>query len=101
MSTSSEKIEEMFSDCESDYLQFNQVENPEFSCPDLCGMSRLLKLAPIEKGKPMVSAEESGQIYFSTDVDEFCKNATQDDVLYLCRCGISFDRHYESFSMYV
>jgi hypothetical protein len=48
----------------------------------------------------MVSAAEHDEIYLDVDAEDFANAATEEDVLFLTRCGVRFDEENDSFAMF-
>jgi hypothetical protein len=49
----------------------------------------------------MVSAAEHDEIYLSIDMEDFAKVASEEDILFLTRCGVRFDEEYDCLAMFV
>ena len=79
---------------------FYLIENKLSTYPDLCGFLYLEKLCPAHD-EDLIAAAEHDQIYLATDCDELEKVATEEDILYLCRCGIFYDDDQECLSKFV
>ena len=93
-----QEIFEKFDDESSS--NFYLIENKLSTRPDLCGFLYLEKLCP-GHDEDLIAAAEHDQVYLSIDCDELEKVATEEDVLYLCRCGIFYDDDQECLSMFV
>jgi hypothetical protein len=87
-----EKIEE------EEYGKFDRVENPPSTCADLCAFILLDKLVPGKRD--IVTHAEHDQIWVGVSCDELKEVATEEDILYLVRCGV-FLNDYEYLSLYV
>ena len=96
-------LQETFEKFDNESNRFHLIENKLSTRRDLCGFLYLEKLCPAypERDIDLIAASDRVQIYLSTDCDELAKVATEEDVLYLCRCGIFYDDDQECLSMFV
>lgn len=88
-----------FEEADGEFLRFERIENPPSNRADLCAFLLLDKLLP-EKGD-IVSAAEHDEIYLAVDCDELAKVSTQEDIIYLRRCGVRYDVEYNCLCMFV
>ena len=79
---------------------FVLIENPLHRRPDVCGFLYLDTLC-CQSSRDMINHAEYGQIYLSTDCRELAELAEEKDILYLVRCGISYDADKECLTMFV
>jgi hypothetical protein len=88
----SEVIHQLWESVDEEYLEFKSIplEDRPFSSPDLCAFALLDKKFPTEREQDMVSAAEHDQIWLRLS-DTQVAQLTKDEVLYLTRCGVSFD----------
>lgn len=94
-------LKEAFNAAEAEFLKFERIEKPLHPRPDLCAFLRLHELLPVDKPRDMVAAAEHDEIFLDCDCDKLAQVATQEDIVYLHRCGVRFDRSLESLTMYV
>lgn len=95
-------LEAMFGKHEDEYLRFDRIENPPNKRPDICGFLKLDELLPqVAQTRDIVSAAEHDQIFLDASPDELAKVATEEDIIYLHRCGIRYDGDYDCFAMFV
>jgi len=94
----SQLMEQSFDAVNDEFLRFDRIENPLSKRPDLCGFLYLDKLFPRERD--MISAAEHDEIWLDIDIEEIYK-LSEEDIIYLTRCGIRFDRETESLAMFV
>lgn len=89
---------ESFSD---EFLTFDKlpVDERPFSSPDLCAFALLDKKFPTEREQDMVSAAEHDQIWLRVK-DEQIAQLAADEVLYLTRCGVSYDEGSNGLFMF-
>lgn len=84
------EIEELFKKHEGEHNKFERIENQPSNRPDLCAFIYLDKILPVTTIRDIVSCAEHDKIYLNFHLDEI-KKFSEEDVLYLMRCGISFD----------
>ena len=94
-----EDLKAAFEKVEDDYIKFERVENPVCKRPDICAFLHLDKLVPGSRG--MVFAAEHDEIYLDVDAEDFANAATEEDVLFLTRCGVRFNEENDSLAMFV
>ena len=94
-----ENLEQAFDAASDEYIKFERIENPLHRRPDICGFLKLDQLVP---GKPrdMVCAAEHDEFFLDVDPEELAKVATQEDIVYLHRCGIRYDTGTDSLAMF-
>lgn len=92
-------LEKVFEKHHNDFCEFEKIENPSCECPDICSFLLLNKLVPQEGD--MITAAEHDKIYLGTDCEKLASVATDDDILYLVRCGVMLDSEFDSLSMFV
>lgn len=68
-------------------------------CGDLCAMRLLQELAP--DTRDMVACAEHDQIWLRPDLGDLAGMITEEQVEYLCRCGVWIDNDVDSLSMFV
>lgn len=94
-----EDLKATFDKHEDEYIKFDRVENPACNRPNLCAFLFLDKLFP--GSRDMVCSAAHDEIWLDVDVDKFSEVATDNDVLFLTRCGVRFDEENYSFAMFV
>jgi len=93
-------LQSTFEKFEKEYMKFDRIENPPSYHPDLCAFLLLEKLVPSNLQKlDIISAAEHDKIWLSVNGDDFANVATEDDVLYLVRCGVQYDSDGNCFCM--
>ena len=93
---------EAFDKFDKDYNDFHLIENPVSNSPDLCAFILLDKLVPAPKLKnDIVSSAEHDIIYLGTDCVKLAEVATEEDILYLRRCGVMYDTSFDCLAMFV
>lgn len=92
-------IEKAFKLAEDDFLEFEKVENPPSGRPDLCAFLLLDRLVPGDRD--VISDAEHDHVWLGgIDAKKFKKAATQEDVVYLRRCGVGWDREAGMLCMF-
>lgn len=86
-------------DLDGEYLHFERIEKPLHPRPDICAFLRLHELVP--GTRDMVSAAEHDEIFLDVDLEQLAAVATEDDVVYLQRCGVRLDESGDGLAMFV
>ena len=86
---------------ESEFLKFERIEKDKMlhERKDIGAFMLLHKLAP-GTGDIVVSAEHD-EIWLDVDIEKLESSATEEDILYLIRCGVMYDTETDSLSMFV
>ena len=89
---------ELFETHNIEYKKFSSIpkESKLHNRPDLCALLKLDKLAPNE-GMKILSNEYDYKLYISVQLNKVLNIITEDDVIYLLRCGVLFCVEYEAF----
>jgi len=93
-------LKQAFEAARDEYIQFDRIEKPLHPRPDLCAFLRLHELVP-GKSHDMVAAAEHDEIYLDVEPDKLAEVATQEDIVYLTRCGVRYDTSLDSLAMFV
>jgi len=88
-------IESLFNKYLGEYLQFERIENKPSNRSDLCAFILLDKLFPSINTKDIISATEHDTIYLNFSPNEI-QTLTDESIIYLMRCGVSFNSEYYS-----
>ena len=91
-------IKEAFEAASAEYLKFDRIENPLHPRRDVCAFIRLDQLVPGKRD--MVAAAEHDEIYLDVDPQQLAAVATQEDIVYLHRCGVRLSSETDSLSMF-
>jgi len=91
-------LSEVFLKFEDEYHKFDLIENKPSKRPDLCAFLLLDKIIP--GNSDIVGAAEHDEIYLGVDCEVLSEIATEDDILYLVRCGVIYNEEYDSLSMF-
>jgi len=92
------KIEKIFEKHFDEFLKFERVKNKKSNCPDLHGMILLEKLFPSEKAYDMICSGEHDRVWLKICEDQL-DDLTDENVIELSRCGISYDEEFDSLTM--
>lgn len=90
----------MFEEHAEEHGRFERIVFPVSQCPDICAMFLLEDICNHRVGK-MISGTAHDVVYFGVDPDEVTGRITEDQVIYLLRCGVRFDKTENSFFMFV
>lgn len=93
-------LEQAFEAAEVEFLKFERIEKPLHPRPDICAFLRLHELVP-GKSRDMVAAAEHDEIYLDVDPEALAAVATQEDIVYLHRCGVRLSSETDSLAMFV
>lgn len=79
-----EELDELFEKHADEYLNKGEIKGPK----DLAAFNRLHELVPSDKD--IVSASEHDEYWLSIEPEDFAAAATEEDVIFLCRCGVMY-----------
>lgn len=94
-------LEAAFEAADKEFLKFDRIENPLHPRPDICAFLKLHELVPAHPDRDMVAAAEHDEIYLEVDAEALAAVATQEDIIYLHRCGVRFSSEVDSLAMFV
>lgn len=91
-------VEEMFDKHEDSHGKWDQIPNAEKRHPvrQMCAFMYIYEQAPADKHR-VVGGAEHDLIWLNCDQTKL----TEDDVLYLRRCGVWYDSESDSLAMFV
>lgn len=92
-------INEIFEKHDSEYLEFERVQNKLSNRPDIHAFLLLDKLVPGESD--IVSSAEHDEIWLAVEPEELAQVATEEQIVELIRCGVRLDDDIEAFAMLV
>jgi hypothetical protein len=92
-------LEQAFEAASDEYIKFERIENPLHHRPDICAFLKLDQLVPGGTGD-MVSAAEHDEFFLDVEPEKLAAVATQEDIVYLHRCGVRYDTSTHSFAMF-
>lgn len=85
----------------SEFRKFERVEDPLHRRRDLAAFLLIDRLVPSDTATTIISAAEHDQIWIEVDPEELSKQASDEDILTLIRCGIIYSSSEDSFYMFV
>lgn len=85
-------IEEIFEKHENEYLRFEEIENPICQRPDLCAFIKLDELIPGDMD--IIRSAEHDEIWIGITIEALSGVATEEDILFLVRCGVRLSDGY-------
>lgn len=95
----SKSIKELFQDFTDEYIKFERVENKLSSRPDIHAFILLNELCP--GNRDIISYAKHNEIWLDIDDDLLAKNATDEQIKDLHRCGVQWDSHAGCLAMFV
>lgn len=86
-----EGVVEVFDRLSKDeYLKFERIENPPYSMMDVCAFIYLDNLCSFMRIRKAVASAMHEEIYLAWAPEDLAEaGCTEDDILYLVRCGVS------------
>lgn len=91
-------LQEMFDECDEDYLEFDKWTDAPSKRADLSAFILLDQLQP--HGGDIINASEHDEFFLSIDCEELGKVITLEQVRNLRRCGVMYSEDYDSLSMF-
>lgn len=90
-----DQMEQLFKKHDSEYLEFERIPEADrrHQRPDLCAMLLIAERVPIHGHADIVVSASHDEIWFAGPENAFDEGwpFTEDDVIYLQRCGIRWD----------
>lgn len=90
---------EVFAKYDNEFLEFDALENKRHNRQDLCVFLILDELLPGNSN--IVSGADHDIIWLGVNCEKLSEVATEDDILELRRCGVSYDNHNDCLTMFV
>lgn len=81
-------VRELFEKHDEEFCRFERIENPKCKRPDLYAMTILDRLCPGEGD--LIVRTDFDSFTFSISVDQLEGVATEEDIITLIRCGVTF-----------
>jgi hypothetical protein len=95
----SDELTRLWEQHNDEFLKFERVVGAPCKRADLCAFILLDKLVP--GTFDIVSAAEHDEIWLEIDVEKLAAVASEEDVVYLIRCGVRYNERNDSFAMFV
>jgi hypothetical protein len=84
---------------DSEFLQFDRIENKRSGRPDLHAFLLVNDLVP--GTTDIVSSAGHDEIWLAVGLEELSKVATEEQIVELIRCGVRVDDYGEGLAMFV
>jgi len=89
-----------FDKYEDEYIQFENIVNKRSRRPDMHAFIVLDELLPGDGKGDLISAAEHDQFFLDIEPEALARVATEEIILDLIRCGVSFDEENESLFLF-
>ena len=94
------EIKDKFEAVNNDYLKFERIKNKKATRPDVHAFILLEELFPSENNIDLIECAEHDIYYFSVEGEQLNK-LTDEHILELVRCGISYDEEFDCLISHV
>jgi hypothetical protein len=95
-----EQLSATFDKYEDEYIQFQNVASKRSRRPDMHAFIVLDELLPGDGKGDLISAAEHDQFFLDIEPEALARVATEEIILDLVRCGVSFDEENESLFLF-
>lgn len=95
-----EQLKATFDKYDDEYIQFQNVTNKRSRRPDMHAFIVLDELLPGDGKGDLISAAEHDQFFLDIEPEALARVATEEIVLDLVRCGVSYDEENESLFLF-
>ena len=95
-----EQLKATFDKYDDEYIQFQNVANKRSRRPDMHAFIVLDELLPGDGKGDLISAAEHDQFFLDIEPEALARVATEEIILDLVRCGVSFDEENESLFLF-
>lgn len=82
-------LQEMFEKYEGAFLKYDEIKNPPSRRSDLCAFLLLDKLLPGDND--IIYGAQHDIVFIGVNTDKLAEVATEEDIIYLLRCGVCYD----------
>lgn len=100
-----DQIEQFFEKHDEEFLEFDRIPTDQrrHERPDLCAMLLMAERFPIHGHADIVVSAEHDEIWFAGPPNTFDEGwpLSEDDIIYLARCGIRWDGENSSLCAFV
>lgn len=93
-----QELETLFKKHDDEFLKFDRVQTGKHKRPDLCAFILLDKIMP--DTVDIVCHAEHDEVFLGIDVDKLAERITEEQVLYLIRCGVFLDQYHCCLAMF-
>lgn len=94
------QLKATFEKYNDEYIQFQNVANKRSRRPDMHAFIVLDELLPGDGKGDLISAAEHDQFFLDIEPEALARVATEELVLDLVRCGVSYDEKNESLFLF-
>jgi hypothetical protein len=94
-------LSEVFDMYADQYLHFQNILNPPSKYRDVCAFLYLEQHNLGMNERDIIASSGHDEIYLKVDTEFLASAATEEDILYLIRCGVMYNEEDESLSMFV
>ncbi len=91
-----EQLSATFDKYEDEYIQFQNVANKRSRRPDMHAFIVLDELLPGDGKGDLISAAEHDQIFLDIEPEALARVATEEIILDLVRCGVTYSEEEDS-----
>lgn len=92
-------LKEVFEKNDDEYGKFERIGDPPSRRPDLCAFLLLDRLVP--KADDVIGGADHDIIFLDVEAEELAKVATEEDIVYLTRCGVFLSSEFDCLCMFV
>lgn len=92
-------LQSMFDKHKGEHRKFERIDSPISLCPDICAFLLLAEIG--NHSGDMIATATHDVIYLAVDPRDIEGKITEDQVVYLLRCGVLFDEAEGSFFKFV
>lgn len=89
-----EELAALFEKHEDVYLKSNEIDGPA----DLAAFNLINKLLPSKKD--MIACAEHDEFWLSAIPEKMAEVASEEDIIFLIKCGVRYDEDTDSFAFF-
>jgi hypothetical protein len=94
-----DELKALFEKHSDEHSRFDRVVNPLHPRPDICAFLMLDRMVP-EPGQDMVVNARDEEFYLHVDPAAVAAVITEDEVITLRRCGVTYDNQFDALMMF-
>ena len=92
-------LPEVFKKHESHYLHFEEIKDPKTKRSDLQAFLILDSISSCQGN--IVAGMDTYSIYLNVEVEDLEKNATEEQIIDLIRCGVCYEEKHDCFTIMI
>lgn len=100
MINSFDDLDKAFHDADDEYLNYQRIKDLPYDAPDVCAFFKLSQIYGSNNYRFMITGTDHDSVYIRTEPGLLFGRITQEDVVYLRRCGLCYDDDHQSFYMF-